>query len=396
MLTNTKIRNLKPKDKPYREKDSHGLYITVAVSGAKTWNQRYYWEKKEKLATYGHYPEMSLLDARQARDHLKQLVRQGINPKKQNAALTTQKKTFKDMFFKWHNEKTDEWSADYAEDIIQRANCYLLPFIGSKPIDEITPPDMRKLLLQIQDKGVLDTLQKIKSIASRVFSYSVGMGVITVNPVRDLPSDIFKKKLQKHYATITDPKEIGWLLNTLDGHKGSYQVKTALMLAPYLMLRPGELTKLTWKEIDFDARLIRVCEETMKMKQTHLVPMSRQVFGIFQEVSQVETGSDFVFPSPRNRRTGITTNSLLGAIRSLGIDKETFTTHGFRHMASTRLNELGFRGDVIERQLSHTEKNKVRAAYNQAEHLEERREMMQAWADYLDKLRDDRSVRNDY
>jgi len=389
MLTDTKIRNLKPKDRPYREKDSHGLYITVAVSGAKTWNQRYYWEKKEKLATHGHYPEMSLLDARQARDRLKQLVKQGVNPKEQSTASATKSQTFKEMFLKWHNSKKDEWSVDYAEDVTQRAKCYLLPFIGNKPIDSITPPEMRELLLKIQERGVLDTLQKVKSIASRVFSFSVGMGTIGVNPVRDLPSDIFKAKPQKNYATITDPKEIGWLLRLLDEHKGSYQVRTALLLAPYLMLRPGELTKLTWKEVDFDARLIRVSEETMKMKKPHLVPMSEQVYRVLQELSYIESGSDYVFPSPRNRRAGITTNSLLGAIRSLGIDKETFTTHGFRHMASTRLNELGFKDDVIERQLSHTDKNKIRAVYNHAEYLEERKEMMQQWSDYLGMLKAD-------
>jgi len=394
MLTDTKIRNLKPRVERYKELDALGLYIVVEPSGTKVWRQRYYWQKKEDQETFGHYPEVSLHDARIARDHLKQQVRQGINPKQQYITKSIQKKTFNDMFFQWHNYKKGEWSADYSKDTIQRAECYLLPFIGSRPIDEITAPDMRDLLLKIQDKGVLDTLQKIKSIAIRVFKYSVGMGVIKANPVADLPSDIFKTKPKTHYATITDPTEIGWLLNILDKHKGSWQVGKALQLAPYMMLRPGELTKLTWKEVDFEARLIRVSEQTMKMKIPHLVPMSRQVYNTFEELRQIDTNSDYVFPSSRNRNKSITTNSLLVALDALGVPKDKLVTHGFRHMASTRLNELGFRGEVIERQLSHTDRDKIRATYNHAEYLDERKEMMQFWADYLDKLKEQHNLTN--
>jgi len=388
MLTDTQIRNLKPKDKLYRKLDAHRLYIEIAVSGSKIWQQKYNWEKKETMKSLGHYPAIGLADARKKSSELREGVREGINPKQRDNTLTKQKDTFRDMFFQWHSYKKDEWSADYSEDTIQRSECYLLPFIGDKPIDDITAPIMRDLLLQIQEKGVLDTLQKIKSIASRVFSYSVGMGVITVNPVRDLPSDIFKTKVKKHYATITDPVEIGWVLNALDKHKGSWQVGKALQLAPYMMLRPGELTKLTWKEIDFDTRLIRVSEQTMKMKTPHLVPMSSQVYDTFKELSRIDTGSDYVFPRARNRNMCIATNSLLVALDALGIPKDKLVTHGFRHMASTRLNELGFRGEVIERQLSHTDRDKIRATYNHAEYLDERREMMQYWSDYLEKLKE--------
>jgi len=213
------------------------------------------------------------------------------------------------------------------------------------------------------------------------------MGYITVNPVRDLPGDVFKKKSQQHYSTITDPKEIGFLLRAIDGHKGSHQVRTALILAPHLFLRPGELAGLTWKEIDFNDKLIRINGERMKMKLSHIVPLSNQVSDILKEISCIKTDSQFVFPSLRNKNKCITTNALLTSIRSLGFSKEQFTTHGFRHMASTRLNELGFRDDVIERQLAHTDSNKVRAVYNHAEHLADRIDMMQKWSDYLDNLK---------
>jgi integrase len=254
-------------------------------------------------------------------------------------------------------------------------------------MSEITTPDMLRLLKQIEQRDLLDTLEKIKGIANRVFSYAVGMGYITVNPVRDLPGDVFKKKNQQHYSTITDPREIGFLLRSIDGHKGSYQVRAALILAPHLFLRPGELVGLTWNEIDFNDKLMRIDGARMKMKLSHIVPLSNQALDILTELSHIKTDSQFVFPSPRNKNKCITTNALLTSLRSLGFSKEQFTTHGFRHMASTRLNELGFRDDVIERQLAHTDSNKVRAVYNHAEHLDDRINMMQKWSDYLDKLK---------
>jgi integrase len=343
------------------------------------------------MMALGTYLEVSLLDARQARDRNKQLLKQGLNPKRpkiDNYRDNPDEISFKGMFFNWLNNKKDEWTPGYAEDILQRANSYLLPIIGKMPIDEINSPIMLKLLLEIQDKGLLDTLQKVKSIANGVFSHSVGMGIITVNPVRDLPNDIFKKKPIKHHATITDPKEIGLLLHMLDKHIGSDEVNAALTIAPHVFLRPGELTGLLWSEVDFHARLIRINAERMKMKKVHLVPMSNQVLITLKNLSQIDTGSDYVFPTPRNKNASITTNALLVAIRSLGIDKFTFTTHGFRHMASIRLNELGYRADIIELQLAHTKSNTVKAAYNHSDHIEERRTMMQEWSDHLAKLKD--------
>ena len=386
-LSDTRLRNLKPENKLYRIADSNGLAIEVAVSGSKIWRYRYRYNNKATMITLGHYPSMSLLDARQVRDANRQLLIQGINPKDNKTEETLNNKTFSKVFKEWHNNKKDEWSNNYANDVIQRAECYLLPFIGDKLMGEITTPDMLRLLKQIEQRDLLDTLEKIKGIASRVFSYAVGMGYVTVNPVRDLPRDVFKKKNQQHYSTITDPKEIGFLLRAIDGHKGSYQVRTALILAPHLFLRPGELVGLTWNEIDFNDKLIRIDGERMKMKLSHIVPLSNQVSDILRELSRIQTGSQFVFPSPRNKNKCITTNSLLTSLRSLGFSKEQFTTHGFRHMASTRLNELGFRDDVIERQLAHTDSNKVRAVYNHAEHLGDRIDMMQQWSDYLDKLK---------
>ena len=385
MLTDTQIRNLKSKDKLYRITDSHGLTIEIAISGSKIWIHRYRYKDKSTMMTLGHYPEMSLLDARQARDINKQLLKQHLNPKDNKNKLASNSLDFNEVFLQWHDKNT--WSEGYAIDVIQRAECHLLPFIGNQKIDDITTPDMIKVLKRIEEADKLDTLDKIKGIASRVFKYAVGMGYITVDPIRDLPKDIFKKKQQQHYATITDPKEIGWLLRTIDGHKGSWQVRSALLLAPYVFLRAGELAQITWDEVDFNDKLIRISGDRMKMKLDHLVPMSKQVFGVLKELSQIQTNSEFVFPTPRNKNNSITTNSLLTSLRSLGISKEQFTTHGYRHMASTRLNEMNINKDAIEMQLAHRDSNAIRDRYNHAHYLDDRKDMMQIWADYLDKLK---------
>jgi len=392
MLTDTKVRNLKPKDKLYRMADSHGLALEINPNGSKLWRHRYRYNNKATMMSLGHYPEVSLLDARQERDNNKQLLKKGVNPLKAKSNSSITKSTFSDMFDKWIDKNKDGWTLGYVEDTVQRANNYLIPILGKLPVEDIKSPDMRNLLLSIEKTGKLDMLKKVKGIANGVFKYSVGMGLIEVNPVRDLPSDIFKKKPIKHYATITDPKEIASLLGKLEKYKGSHEVNTALKLAPHLLLRPSELSGLLWSEIDFDEKLIRIGAERMKMNRVHLVPLSKQTFTIFQILSQYDNGSPFVFPSPRGLNASITPDSLRNAIRSLGVEKEEFTTHSFRSMASTRLNELNYKGDVIEIQLSHAQKDKIRSAYNHAEYLPERKKMMQDWSNYLDKLQNKTSV----
>ncbi len=395
MLTDTKIRNLKRKDKLYRIADSQGLTLEINPNGSKLWRHRYRFNNKATMMSLGPYPLVTLLSARQARDKNKQLLLQGINPKQvREEAKVSNKKTFEEMFLKWINKNKDQWSIGYVEDTIQRANNYLIPSLGNLPIEDIKSPDIRKLLLKIQDTGKLDMFLKVKGILNGIFKYSVGMGVIEVNPVRDLPNDIFKKKVEKHYATITDPKEIPWLLDKLEQHKGTYEVRAALVIAPHVFLRPSELTGLLWSEVDFNDKLIRINKERMKTKKPHLVPMSHQVFKALQNLRNVNVNvdSDYVFPTNRNKNKPITPDSLRLALRRVDVDKDKMTPHGFRSMASTRLNELGYSGDLIEIQLSHLPANKVRAAYNHAEYLPERTKMMQEWSNYLDKLQNKTSV----
>jgi integrase len=387
VLTDTKIRNLKRKKKLYRVADSHGLALEINPNGSKLWRHRYRFNNRATMMSLGSYPLVSLFEARQARDKNRQMLHKGINPKQAKIELNPPvRATFEEMFYKWINKNKNQWSFGYVEDTIQRSNNYLLPKLGNLPIEDIKSSEIRVLLLKIQDTGKLDMMKKVKSILNGVFKYSVGMDEIKVNPVRDLPNEIFEKKPEKHYAAITDPKEIPWLLDKLEQHEGSYEVGAALVIAPHVFLRPTELTGLLWSEVDFGDKLIRINKERMKAKKPHLVPMSHQIFKALQNLRNVNVDSDYVFPTNRNKNKPITSDSLRLALRRVGVKKDKMTPHGFRGMASTRLNELGYRDDLIEIQLSHLPANKVRAAYNHAEYLEDRRLMMQGWSDYLNQL----------
>ena len=387
MLTDIKIKNLKAKNKVYRLLDYQGLYLEVAVSGSKNWVHRYTLNKRSTMTIIGYYPTMSLAEARQAKDKNKALMKQGIDPQQHKKDQINEGATFNKMFFEWHDFKKDDWSVDYADDVIKRAKMYLLPYIGNKPMSTIDSKTMRILLKQIERKGIIDTLQKIRSIASRVFKYSVGLDIIKSDPTRDLSTDIFKRKKTVHYATITNPVEIGGLLRAIENYKWSYAVGTALKIAPHVFLRPSELAGLTWDEIDFTNKLIRIDASRMKMDRAHIVPMSNQVLSTLNDLHLIDVSSKFLFPSPRGASRHISPESIRAGLRRLGFTNDDITTHGFRHMASTQLNELGFNSDVIERQLAHCESNKVRAAYNHAELLQDRTAMMQCWSDQLDKLR---------
>ncbi len=392
MLTDTKVKSLKAKHKTLIALDGQGLKLYAGVGGTKTWVHRYTINKQPKTITLGHYPAMSLAEARQARDKNKILMREGVDPQQHLQIQISANITFEKLFYEWHEFKQDEWSDKYFIGVEQRAKMYLLPYIGKTPVNAIDPQTMLILLKKIEADDKIDTLQKIRSIASRVFRYGVGLNIVKRDPTQDLSSDVFKKKRSKHYATITNPKEIGGLLRVIDNYKWSYAVGTALKLAPHVFLRPKELASITWDEIDFERRQIRVSAKKTKMKRLLIVPMSEQVYSELRNLYLIDVGSRYVFPSPRSAKRHITPESLRAGLRRLGFTKEEITTHGFRHMASTRLNELGFMPDAIERQLSHCESNKVKAAYNHSQHLKYRTEMMQKWSDHLDELKNTKKI----
>jgi len=385
MLTNTQIKGFKPQVKLYRNADSHGLALEVATSGSKIWIHRYRFNKKATMMTLGHYPEMSLLDARQARDANKQLLNKQINPKARKQ-VASNKRLFKDMFVEWHETQKTNWSPSYAEDVMSRAQNHVFAHIGDMYVDTIDSSDVIRMLTIIQDKRAFDTLHKMKAIVKRVFQYCIIHKVSLHDPTSSFNKDLFSTKESVGYASITKESKISGLLKMIDCYKGSYEVCTALKMAPYLFLRPIELAGLPWSEIDFDERLIRISPKRMKMRKTHHVPLSKQAVSILEEMQQYSGTEGYVFPQVYNQKKAMSENTLLYFSNRLGYAGRN-TIHGFRSVASTVLNESSkWSPDVIELQLAHQESNKVRKAYNRAEHLDERRKMMEWWSDYIDSL----------
>ncbi len=393
MLTDIKIKSLKPKDKEYRVADSHGLTLAITPKGVKKWYFRYRFNEKPTMTSLGQYPAVSLAQARTLRDKQKSLLAEGINPtayKKKLKVEQLQSCTFKDAFDRWFNRHKDDWTERTGQKQTAAFEKHIFPYIGNTPIDEITTPIMLDVLRKLDNQGKSVTLKKIKGWASRIFKDCVVEGLIPFDPIVNITGDQFKKHKEKHHATLRFESDIKALLTQLSAYKehGTYQIAQALNIAPYLMLRPGELSGLLWEEVEFDNGRIRISAERMKMDREHLVFLSTNIQAQLQAIKSVNLCDTFVFPSPNKSNSSISPESLRASIRRLGISKETFTTHGFRSMASTRLNEMGFHPDYIERQLAHVDSNKVRAIYNNAEYLEQRKDMMQKWSDYLDKLKD--------
>ena len=392
MLTNTKIKNLKSKDKLYRIPDSNGLNIEVSSKGIKKWRFRYRFNKKASMVSLGRYPSIKLNEARVLRDECQLLLSKGINPSVHNKITKTEllgDVTFKQAFNEWFDRHKGEWTERTAQKQVATFEKHVFPYIGNLPVKDISTPVMLKVLRRMDDKGISTALKKAKGWSSRVLKDCVANGIIEYDPIVNISNDSFKKHQVKHHATLTAPTEIKDLLVTLEKYKirGSWQVAESLNIAPYLMLRPSELSEMLWSEVDFDNAMIRITDDRMKQRKEHLVPMSHRVLGKFKEFWKLSSNSDYVFPSPKKPNDHINSESLRSAIVRLGISRDTFTTHGFRSMASTRLNELGFNRDWVEAQLAHVDGNTVRRTYNNAQYLEQRTEMMQKWSDYLDNLK---------
>ncbi|WP_294948296.1 tyrosine-type recombinase/integrase, partial [Sulfurivirga sp.] len=393
-LSAVKLKSLKPKDRVYRVLDSDGLRIEVRPSGKKFWRYRYRWQGRDTMLSLGEYPAVSLAQARQMRDEAKALLARGVNPAdalfRQDVTAEAEPDVmlFRDVWRAWFEHARDQWTGSYERDVQARCEKHLLPVIGGMPVNEIRAADLLKVFRRMEAQGSINTMHKVRSYASRAFRFGVGMGWCERDPVQDLPMDVLKPDRGRRMAFVRDPAELAGILRAIDGYSGRhYAVGEALWLAPYLFLRPGELAGLLWSEVDFSQNLIRIGAERMKMRRVHLVPMARQVREKLEALRALDVDSPFVFPSHVSLHRPISPESLRAALRRMGITKDELTTHGFRHIASTFLNELGWPPDAIERQLAHVEGNKVRRAYNHAEYLDVRREMMQAWADWLDEVR---------
>jgi len=392
MLTDAKIRSIKPGIVPIPTADGNGLTLYTMPNKRKCWRYRYRYNGNPTSITIGDYPWVGIKEARNERDEYKNQLKRGVNPKAYKASKTLKLKaenSFRSMFQLWFDRHRNDWAERTAKKNLAAFEKHIFPYMGDRVVSSITPLDILEVFRKMDDKGLHETLTKTRAWTSRVFQECVVLGIIQFDPTRDLPSDAFKNKITKHFATISNPDDVASLLMLLEnyGKIGEYQVAEALNLAPHVFLRPGELVGIEWREVDFNNKVIRISAERMKKSRMHLVPMSRQVLSKFIEIKERRLSDKLVFPSPTKRGFSINAETLRAALRRMGVTKEQFTTHGFRGMASTALNEHGFRDDVIEVQLSHIETNKSRKAYNHAQYLKERRDMMQYWSDYLDKLK---------
>jgi len=288
----------------------------------------------------------------------------------------------------WFMGRVHNWKENHSSKIITRLEKDIFPWLGTCPVGEITAPELLTAIRRIESRGALETAHRTLSYCGQIFRYSIATGRATRDTAADLRGALPPVK-EKHHASITDPKLIGKLLHNIDGYQGSFVTRCALQISPLVFLRPGELRKAEWVEIDLDKAEWRIPAARMKMNAVHIVPLASQTIAILREIHPLTGLGKYIFPGARTGSRPMSENAVLGALRRMGYSNEEMTGHGFRSMASTLLNELGFNRDAIERQLAHAERDSVRAAYNYAEYLPERKKMMQQWADYLDQLKAD-------
>lgn len=389
-LTDTAVRNAKPRPKQYTLFDEKGLFLLVAPNGGRWWRLKYRFAGKEKRLSLGTYPEVSLKEARDARDDARADLRKGIDPalarKQEKADQAADQDTFEKLAREWHERFSPGWSTSHAETTLERLVKNIFPWVGSRPVREITPQELLAVLRRMEGRGALESAHRLRGVCSMIFRYGIATGQAERDPAADLRGALPPKK-EQHRAAITDPREVAPLLRAIDGYPGSFVVCSALKLAPLVFVRPGELRHAEWTEVDLDAAEWRIPGDKMKMGEKHIVPLSSQAAAILRELHPLTGHGKYVFPSIRTAARPMSEATILVALRRLGYAKHEMTGHGFRSMASTLLHEQGWPSDVIERQLAHGERNKVKAAYNFAEHLPERRRMMQEWSDYLDGLK---------
>ncbi len=391
-LTDTAIRNAKPKEKPYKLTDGRGLYLLVNKSG-KYFRWDYRFAGKRKTLALGVYPDIKLKEAREKHEDLRRLLLQNIDPmeykkeakdKLHAEVLHAYETVAREWFFK----NKPVWTEKHAQTIISRLENNIFPWLGGEATSSITAPMLLESLRRIEDRGAVETAHRVKQICGQIFRYAIATGRADRDPSGDLKGALPPTR-SKNMATITSPDKIGALMRSIDGYHGNLITRCALKMAPLTFVRPGELRRAEWEEIYINEAVWKIPAEKMKMRSVHIIPLSKQASHVLEEIRPLTGSGKYVFPSLRSGSRPMSDNTILAALRRMGYSKEEMTGHGFRAMASTVLHERGWSSDIIERQLAHAENNSVKAAYNHAQHLPERRKMMQSWADYLDTLKND-------
>lgn len=389
-LNDTTIRNTKPGDKPAKLFDERGLFLLVTPSGGKWWRFKYRFAGKEKLLSLGVYPDVSLKDARDRRDEARKQVAAGIDPgenrKAQKSAQADRAaNSFEVVAREWFAKYSSSWVESHGTRIIRRFESNIFPWIGGRPIAEVTAPELLATVRRIEERGALETAHRALSNCGQVFRYAVATGRAERDPTGDLRGALPPVK-GEHFASTTDPKRVADILRAMDGYEGTLTVRCALRLAPLVFVRPGELRHAEWADIDLEAAEWRYI--VTKTNTPHIVPLAHQAVDILRELHPLTGRGRYVFPGARSNTRPMSDNAILAALRRLGIDKDEMSGHGFRAMARTILDEvLSVRPDFIEHQLAHAVRDPNGRAYNRTAHLPERQKMMQQWADYLDTLK---------
>jgi integrase len=390
-LTHFAVTGAKPKPKAYKLSDGGGLYLLVMPDGSRYWRMDYRLHGKRKTVALGVYPQVALADARTAREEARAHLRDGLDPLTQRrlAAIAAQVEaanTFASIAEEYKAKRQKEGVAAVTlEKLEWLLNEYLYPHLRNRPISEIEAPELLQVLRRAEQRGLFETAARLRSLCGRIFRYAIATGRAKRDPAADLRGALVTAR-PKHRAAILEPVGVGELMRAVDGYTGYPTTRLALKIAPHLFVRPVELRSAEWPEFDFKGALWRLPESKMKMRNAHLVPLSRQALGLLEELRLITGKGRYLFPSLRSSSRFMSENTINGAFRRLGFSQDELTGHGLRRMASTLLNEHGFNPDWIERQLAHADQNEVRAVYNAAEWLPERRIMMQWWSDYLDQL----------
>jgi integrase len=400
-LSDTQIRNAKPGEKPLRLYDDRGLYLEVSPRGGKWWRLKYSFDGKARLLSLGTYPDTGLRAVREKRDQARRLLAQGVDPSAARKAEKASRievvvNSFEAVAREWHATiHLAQVSAGHAARTLIRLEQDVFPWLGGVAVGEIKAPQLLQAMRRIEARGAIETAHRALQACGQVFRYAIATGRAERDPTPDLRGAL-KPVLVQHMAAITDPKRVGDLLRAIESYKGMPITRAALQLAPLVFVRPGELRKAEWVEFDLDADEWRIPAARMKRTKqeklsgtAHVVPLSRQAVAILRDLHPLTGHGRYVFPSPRTGERPMSDNGVLAALRRMGFPSDEMTGHGFRAMARTLLAErLNVDEAVIEAQLAHAVKDALGRAYNRTEFLEQRRRMLQAWADYLDRLRE--------
>ncbi|MCH7869905.1 MAG: integrase arm-type DNA-binding domain-containing protein [Myxococcales bacterium] len=389
-LTNVAIKSAKPGKKTQKLFDGGGLYLEVTPRGGTWWRLKYRYLGKDKRLSMGVYPDVTLKLARERRDEARKLLANGIDPSAHRKANKSAKfgraaNSFEVVATEWFDKQKPNWAPAHAARVLSRLERYVFPWIGSTPIADVSAPDVLGVIQRIEKDGALETAHRTLGNCSQVIRYAVATGRADRDPCGDLRGALPPTRA-KHFSTVTEPEEVAKVLRALDAYTGTLVVHCAIRLAPLVFVRPGELRRAQWQDIDLEEAEWRF--EVTKTNSQHIVPLARQSIAILREVEPLTGQGRYVFPSARGPARPMSDNALTVALRSMGIDQKTQTIHGFRATARTILDEvLGFRPDFIEHQLCHAVRDPNGRAYNRTAYLPERRKMMQGWANYLDKLK---------